>query len=335
LSRAAITIPRPIWTWRLWLVLALVIAAGVGVLVWRRGLSTDPGFVEYRMAVKTDIPTAVAIGSNETVWFTIEFSDAIAVFRDGKIDRITKGTQNLEPLGLAVDAAGGAWYTDTPMRAISRISSDGSIRSFPLSTPVVQLGRLALAPDGAVWFADMTTASVTRLQDGVFMRHDAGSPGATPYGIAVDASGTVWATIQGTDKLARISTDGQVTALDVPTHSSGLGDIAVDQRGAVWFLELRANKIGRFAEGRFTEFTIPTLSGGPTALAAAPDGAVWFTELSVGKLSRLRDGRVDEFRLPRAESRPFGVAVDAKNNVWYTDLSGWLGMLPAVQAKAP
>ena len=329
------TIPRSIWPWRLWLVLALVIAAGVGVLLWHRGLSTDPGFVEYRMPVKTDIPTAVAIEPNGAVWFTIEFSDAIAVFRDGKIDRISKGTQNLEPLGLAVDADGGAWYTDTPMRAISRISPGGSIRSFPLSTPIVQLGRLALAPDGAVWFADITTASVTRLQDGVFMRHEVGSPGATPYGIAVDSDGTVWATVQGADKLARISTDGQVTALDVPTHSSGLGDIAVDQRGAVWFLELRANKIGRFAEGRFTEFTIPTLSAGPTALAAAPDGAVWFTELSVGKLSRLRSGRVDEFRLPRAESRPFGVAVDAKNNVWYTDLSGWLGMLPAVQAKAP
>ena len=326
--------PRPIWPWRLWVVLALVITAGIGVLVWRLGLLADPGFIEQRMQVKTDIPTAVAVGSDGAVWFTIEFSDAIAVFRNGKIDRISKGTQNFEPLGLAVDT-GGAWYTDTPMRAISRISSDGSIRSFPLSTPIVQLGRLAVAPDGAVWFADITTASVTRLQDGVFMRHEVGSPGATPYGIAVDTGGTVWATIQGADKLARISTDGQVTALDVPTHSSGLGDIAVDQRGAVWFLELRANKIGRFAEGRFTEFLIPTLSAGPTALAAAPDGAVWFTELSVGKLGRLQDGRMTEFRLPRAESRPFGVAVDAANNVWYTDLSGWLGMLPASTAKAP
>lgn len=335
MSRAAMTIPRPIWPWWPWLVLALVIAAGVGFLVWRLGLSTDPGFIEYRAPVKTDIPTAVAIGANGAVWFTIEFSDAIAVFRNSKIDRIPKGTQNLEPLGLAVDAAGGAWYTDTPMRAISRISPDGSIRSFPLSTPIVQLGRLAVAPDGAVWFADITTASVTRLQDGVFRRHDVGSPGAAPFGIAVDAGGTVWATIQGADKLARISTDGQVTALDLPTHSSGLGDIAVDQSGAVWFVELRANKIGRFAEGRFAEFTIPTPSAGPTALAAAPDGSVWFTELSVGKLGRLREGRVTEFRLPRADGRPFGVAVDTANNVWYTDLSGWLGMLPAVQGRAP
>jgi virginiamycin B lyase len=331
----AITTPRRIRHWQLWLPVSVVFAAGLGALVWLLGLRSAPGFIEYPMLVKTDIPTAVDVAPNGAVWFTFEFSDAIGVFRNGKIDRIRKGSQNLEPLGLAADGAGGAWYTDTPMRAISWISSDGGIRSFPLSTPIVRLGRLAVAPDGAVWFADVTTASVTRLQNGVFMRHDVGSQGATPYGIAVDTNGTVWTTLQGADKLGRISTDGQVTALDVPTRNSGLGDIAVDQSGAVWFLELRANKIGRFAEGRFTEFTIPTPSPGLTALAAAPDGSVWFTEISVGKLGRLREGRVMEYRLPRTESRPFGVAVDAANNVWYTDLSGWLGMLPAVRAKAP
>jgi virginiamycin B lyase len=315
--------------------MVVVIAAGLGALVWRLGLRSEPSFNEYPMLAKTDIPTALDIGPTGAVWFTIEFSDAIGVFRNGKIDRVTKGSQNLEPLGLAADGAGGAWYTDTPMRAISHMSSDGSIQSFPLSTAIVRLGRLAIAPDGAVWFSDITTASVTRLKDGMFIRHDVGPLGATPYGIAVDPTGAVWTTLQGPDQLGWISIDGKVTALDVPTRNSGLGDISVDRSGAVWFLELRANKIGRFAEGRFTEFVLPTPSAGLTALAAAPDGSVWFTELTIGRLGRLRDGKVAEFRLPRAESRPFSVAVDAANNVWYTDLSGWLGMLPARAAKAP
>ena len=47
------------------------------------------------MLVKTDIPTAVAAAPDGGVWFTIEFSDAIAVFRNGKIERFPKGTQNL------------------------------------------------------------------------------------------------------------------------------------------------------------------------------------------------------------------------------------------------
>jgi virginiamycin B lyase len=313
----------------------VVVAASLGTLVWRLSLRSEPGFTEFPMLVTTDIPTAIAAAPNGTVWFTIEFSDAIGIFRNGKIDRIRKGAQNLEPLGLAADGAGGAWYTDTPRRAISQVSPDGAVRSFALPTPIVRLGRLAVASDGSVWFADITTASVTRLKDSVFTRHHVGVFGATPYGVAVDTGDGVWSTLQGADLMAYISAEGEVVTVDVPTRNSGLGDIAADRWGAVWFVELRANKIGRFAEGHFTEFTIPTQSAGLTGLAAAPDGSVWFTELSVGKLGRLRDGRVAEFRLPRSGSRPFAVTVDAANNVWYTDLSGWLGMLPASTAKAP
>jgi virginiamycin B lyase len=279
------------------------------------------------MLVKTDIPTAIDVAPNGAVWFTIEFSDAIGVFQGGQIQRIRKKNQNLEALGLAADATGGAWVTDTTARAISRILADGEVRSFPLSTPIARLGRLALAPDGAVWFADILMASVTRLQNGAFTAHSVGLQGATPYGIALDRSGNVWTTLQGPDKLGRISSGGELTTFDVPTRNSGLGDLAIDRGGAVWFLELRTNKIGRFTDGRFAEFEVPTPSAGLASLAAAPDGSVWFTELGVGKLGRVKNGQVSEFSLPRADGHPFGVAVDTTNAVWYTDLRGWLGRL--------
>ena len=311
-----------------WLtVTGLVIVAGVLAFVcgpWR-----DSGFVEHRMLRRTDIPAAIAVAPDGAVWFTIEMSDALGVHRHGKIERLSKQTPNLESLGLDVDADGGAWYTDASARAVARMAADGSIRAFPLTTPIVRLGRLAVAPDRAVWFADATTASVTRLKDGVFTRHVSRSSGAVPWGVAVDARGTVWATLPNVNRLARIAGDGQVTEFDVPTRGSGLGDVAVDASGAVWFLEQQANRIGRFADGRFSEFAIATPSPGLTALAVAPDGAVWFSELRSGRLGRLRDGRVTEFRLPRPDARPFGVAVDRANNVWYTDLGGWLGMLRA------
>ncbi len=315
-------------------VAAVGLVVGLGAFLWRVGPWSDPGFVEYAMLGKMDIPTALAVAPDRSIWFTIEFSDAIGLLRNGRLEKLPKETENVEPLGLAVDADGSAWYTDAPMRAISRISPDGAIRSFALSTPIANLGRLAIAPDGAVWFADLTTLSVTQLKDGVFTRHEFGSFRAPPFGIAVDAHGTVWATLPTVNKLARISADGQVTEFDAPTRGSGLSDVAVDARGGVWFLESRANKVGRFAEGRFSEFTISTPSAGLTGLAVAPDGSIWFTELRAHKLGRLRDGKVTEFRLPRPDARPFGVAVDGGNNVWYTDLSGWLGALRADRAKA-
>jgi len=147
------------------------------------------------MLRSTDIPTAVAVAPDGAVWFTIEFSDAIGLWRNGTIERLPKGAQNLEPLGLAVAADGSAWYTDATARAIAHISRSGEISTFPLSTPIAKLGRLTVAPDGAVWFAESTAYSITRLKDTTFTRYTIESVRGGPYGVAVDVHGTVWATL--------------------------------------------------------------------------------------------------------------------------------------------
>ena len=51
------------------------------------------------------------------------------------------------------------------------MSSVGEIARFVLDTPITRLGRLAVAPDGAAWFADPTGYGMTRLKDGVFTRY--------------------------------------------------------------------------------------------------------------------------------------------------------------------
>ena len=39
------------------------------------------------------------------------------------------------------------------------------------------------------------------------------------------------------------------------------------------------------------------------------------------------------FRLPRENARPYSLAVDREGNVWYADITGYVGMLPARQAR--
>jgi virginiamycin B lyase len=310
---------------------------GVGLLAllaWRFGPWAPAGFVERRMLVRGDIPAALAVGPDGAIWFTIENSNAIGVLRGGKLQRIQKGRENLEPLGLAVAPDGHVWFTDAMAESIGHLAPDGAVESIRLPTGIAQFGRLAVAPDGAVWFAEGWTNSVVRLKDGVFTPYQPSSPNASPFGVALDAGGTVWATLQAANRLVRITPDGQLAEFELPTRAGGPSDVAVDPSGAVWFIELRAGKIGRFADGRFSEFPVPAPSAGLTDLAVAPDGSVWFTELREHKLGRLRDGSVTEFRL-REDARPFGVDVDAQGNVWYTDLAGWLGTLPAEYARSP
>jgi virginiamycin B lyase len=317
------------------LALALIIVlGGVGVAAWRYGPWSPPQFVERQMLVRGDIPAALAIAADGSVWFTIENANAIGVLRGGVLERLPKGRESLEPLGLAVSADGHVWFTDAITESIGHLSPDGKLESFRLPTGITQFGRLALAPDGGVWFTDSWSNSIVRLADGRFTPYEPSMPNASPFGVAVDSNGTVWATLQTANRLVRITPDGQFTELELPTRSAGPVDVAIDRSGGVWFIELRAGKIGRYAGGRFAEFPVPGPQAGLTNLAVAPDGSVWFTALREHKLVRLRDGSFSDFHLPRGDARPFGVAVDPAGNVWYTDIAGWLGTLSADEAQA-
>jgi len=335
----AARIPALWWKW------TLPSAAIVAALMWLAGRyqwgMSGPdirGYEEYKLP--DAIPVALAVAADRSaVWFTLESSNMIGVLRDGRLAFVRKAFESIEPFGLAIDGAGAAWFTEAPKQAIVRAGLDGSIASFPLGTPVSRLGRLAVSPDGSIWFAESTRSSVTQFKDGRFIRHSVGVPTqgnsteAFPFGVAVAPDGTVWATLQNADALLRIAPTGETATIDVPIRNSGLIDIAVAKDGAVWFLAAGANKIGRYAGGRFEEFSVPTPNAGLTALAVAPDGAAWFTALRAHRLGRVFQGVVTEFALPRDNARPISIAVDAENNVWYADIAGWIGKLSADRAR--
>jgi virginiamycin B lyase len=312
--------------------LAVVIAAA---LFWRmrHGHGSGGDFVEYPMTVASDIPTAVAVGPDDTVWFTIGFADAVGMIRDGKLERLPKSRKNVEPVGLAVDADGAAWYIDPTEVLISRILPSGEIKSFPLGTPIARLGRLSVAPDGAVWFAESTTYGFTRLKDGVLTRNVPKSVRGGPYGIAVDAKGTVWGTLQSGNQLVKISPGQEIAEYEIPTPGSSPSDVAADGAGNIWVVEFRGNKIAKFSDGKFSEFSVPGEWSGLSGIAVAADGTVWFGLLRGHAIGRLRDGQFKIFELPRKDARPYTVAIDKTGNVWYADISGYVGMLKASAAK--
>lgn len=314
------------------LMIVLLLAAAVAALTWRPPGPRSAKVIEYAMPVSTDIPTAVAVAPDGSVWFSIDFSDAVGVVRGGKVERFAKGSRSTEPIGIAVDTSGKVWVTDAATVSIVAMSATGGVQSVKLGTPIARLGRMAAAPDGAVWFAESTSYSITRLKNGELTRHAIDSARGGPYGVAVAADGTVWATLQSGNSLLRIAPDGKITEHEIPTPGVSPTDIAVDAAGAVWFLEFPADRIGRFQDGKFDELALAGKKLGLTGLATGPGGAVWFGMLRKGSIGRLRDGKVIEFKLPRDGARPYSVALDQLGNVWYADITGYVGMLPAAEA---
>jgi virginiamycin B lyase len=308
-----------------------ILVAGAFLLV--RAIPGEK-FVEYRMDEPQDAPIAIAAGADGSIWFTIDHADAIGRVNNSGIERLRTPNRNTEPLGLAVAADGSAWYTDLAARALPRVSNAGEIERFVLDTPITRLGRLAIAPDGAAWFADLTGYGVTRLKEGVFSRHQIESARGGPYGIAVTADGAVWATLQNGNQLLRIAADGTSKTFDLPQGGAVPTDIAAGSDGSVWFLQFRANRIGRFKDGQFSDVEVDKENAGLSGITVAPNNDIWFGMMRRASLGRLRDGRITVFPLPRDSARPFSVAVDRDGNVWYADISGFVGMLPARHAGA-
>jgi virginiamycin B lyase len=331
-----VRLPAVVWhRWRLWLGVAFLAAALGGVAVWLAHPDRPVGrFVEYRMPESLDTPTAIAAAADGTIWFTIDLAAAIGRIRDGRIERLSLPSNNVEPIGLGVGPDGSAWYTDNSARGISRITPAGEISSFPLGTPLVRLGRLAVSPQGAIWFAEATGYSITRLKDGEITRHVFESPRGDPYGVAVAADGTVWATLRLGNQLLHITIDGEIKAFDLPKPAAAPSDIATGPDGSVWFIELRENRIGRLKDDVFEDYEVPGDRPILAGLAVAGDGAVWFGMLRSAALGRLMGGRVEMFMLPREGARPCSVAVDRSGNVWYADISGYVGMLPMQYARS-
>jgi len=157
--------------WRLWLGAAVSAAVLGSAAAWLAHPDrSGAGFVEYRMLQPLDSPTAIAAAPDGTIWFTIDLAAAIGRVRNGEIERLPLPRNNVEPIGLGVGPDGSAWYTDNSARAISRITPTGEISSFPLGTPIVRLGRLTVAPQGAVWFAEATGYRMTLLHGSAVRR---------------------------------------------------------------------------------------------------------------------------------------------------------------------
>src|SRR5690242_10823127 len=89
-----------------WLAVFLVLALASMAVVWVRHRGAEARFVEFAMQESLDIPTAVAAGPDGNIWFTMDLAKAVGRVHDGRLERITTATGNVEPIGLGVGPDG-------------------------------------------------------------------------------------------------------------------------------------------------------------------------------------------------------------------------------------
>jgi virginiamycin B lyase len=148
------------------------------------------------------MPFDLALAADGGVWFGELAGGAL-----GRLDPTT-GHIALFPLAdataqvfaVALDGHGRVWFTDLAAGMLGVLDpATGRIRTIPvpdlLGNPA-GLYDLLVAPDGAVWCASVGANALVRYQpdQDTFTLYALPTPESTPYGLALDRSGTLWFT---------------------------------------------------------------------------------------------------------------------------------------------
>jgi virginiamycin B lyase len=191
---------------------------------------------------------------------------------------------------------------------------------------------------GALWISGQNHDSLARVRLDADGRPRIGfqelPPGSGPHGIAFDAAGNRWVTLEFTGRI--VAFDRNFTRIadhdvrldcgscpePINSHPHGLG-IGPDGR-TIWFTGKATGTIGRIApDGTVQTFALPTAGSTPIYIRAGADGNMWVTELTGNQIARVTpDGHATEFPIPTPYSRPIAIVPGPDGNMWFTEEAG-------------
>jgi virginiamycin B lyase len=233
----------------------------------------------------------------------------------------------MRPIGLKayLPVPGGLWFAALLFGgALASWAQSLAVTEYPLPTPGAEVLRLALGPDGAIWFTEFVSNKIGRITNaGVVTEYPIPTSGSEPVGIAAGPDGAIWFTEYASGKIGRIDATGAIAEYSVPSAGGGLSGITAGPDQALWFTEFTGNAIGRITTaGTITEYPIPTADGSPAAIVSGPDGGLWFTEYSGNKIGRIStSGAVAEYAIPTAASVPVAITAGPDSALWFVEYS--------------
>jgi streptogramin lyase len=139
--------------------------------------------------------------------------------------------------------------------------------------------------------------------------------------------------------LAAVAATIPITEFPLPAVSSDPAAITTGPDGNLWFIEIRASKIGKMSPSGVVLGEFPVAANvfyveNPAGIAPGPDGNVWFTEPLGNKIARITPaGVITEFPLPTALADPAGITPGPDGNLWFTEYnSGKIGRITTAGA---
>jgi streptogramin lyase len=210
------------------------------------------------------------------------------------------------------------------------------IPEWSLFNNIQRVRSIIPGPDGNLWFGiNNNPDAIGRLTlDGTFTIYPTPHENAYPLSLTVGPDGNIWFVEYSTQKIGRITPEGDFTEFDLPqdpnpAYSDAPFSITAGPDGNLWYtassLGPKGNVIGQMtpAGGISAEIPLPAGTGGLWSITTGPDSNLWFTDSVGNNIGRVTlAGSVTLFPIPTANSQPMQITASPDGNLWFTEYSG-------------
>lgn len=233
-----------------------------------------------------------ALTGDGSVWFTGGFYGINRIGPDGSLESYPfPDSSSFTSAGgpIVTGADGNVWFPTyrsprlgeegPTVAAIARATPGGEIVEFDLPGAGGYPTRVALGPDGNVWFTEFRENSVGRISPSGEIASFPLPPGSRPGNIVAGADGALWfaeATSDGA-MLGRLSTTGEFQQFPVGADKEqAIGALASGPDGRLWF-SLEAGAIHRMSpSGRLSRVQLPDATHA-NRIVPGRDGDLWYS----------------------------------------------------------
>jgi virginiamycin B lyase len=220
------------------------------------------------------------------------------------------------PHTIVPDSDGNIWYTGNSNSTIGKLDpATGEIVEYP--TQARDPHSAVFHPNGKLYFTAQGASMLGRL-DPVTGELTEIPTETRPYGIKVDAEGTVWVAFNGTNKIGALDPETmEVRYYDVPNERSRIRRLDIASDGMVWYGNSAMGRIGRLnpETGEIKEWPSPSGPDAHPYAFAVVDDIIWYNESGKRPDALVRfDPKTEEFQ---SWALPSGYGII--RNMWVTE----------------
>jgi streptogramin lyase len=231
-------------------------AGSNGVLWFAEAVAGKIGSISLQGTIKEypvgrELSDELALDSTGNLWFGDPGKNAIGRMTSrSKVTILSFRSPKHIPRQLVAAPDDTIWFSDGSFGtgALGRINK-GKITEYSFShasgvAPYMGIDSVAVATDGAVWFAELNANLIARRStSGTLAEYALPSPKSRVVELVAGKHDDVWFTMGDNDIFGHVTAQGKMTEYTIPDAGGGPSGLALDPDGNVWIAEYFADKI--------------------------------------------------------------------------------------------